>query len=145
MIEDFFDSLVFRFDFSFGQFQIRVFDQNAPLHPAQLCRYRARNGLLPTSDADYGFLQALGALDIAACSGSTASIQPPHLMMIYHCHCNQQGTDGMPLGYRRPRSHRGAKASNPVTIDLRNATLGDDSFAGGYVSRVDGIKGGSFP
>ena len=35
-----------------------------------------------------------------------------------------------------------ANASEPVTIDLRNATLGNDAFAGGYVSRVDGIQGG---
>ena len=35
-----------------------------------------------------------------------------------------------------------AGATAPVTIDLRNATLGDDVNAGGYVSRAEDVFGG---
>ena len=122
------------------------FDQNA--HPYTQLSYvdiGARNGLLPTSDADYGFLQALGALDIAALqwiygiNPTSASDDDVYRLPL----SNQQGTGWHAIWDTGGRDRIvGAKASSPVTIDLRNATLGDDSFAGGYVSRVDGIQGG---
>ena len=100
---------------------------------------------MPTDEADYGFLQSLSALDIAA------------LQWMYGINPTTASGDDV---YRLPSSNElgsgwraiwdtggrdritAANASEPVTIDLRNATLGNDAFAGGYVSRVDGIQGG---
>ena len=122
------------------------FDQNA--HPFTQLSYvdqGARNGLVPQSVEDYGFLQSPGALDIAA------------LQWMYGINPTAASGDDV---YRLPLSNRegsgwhsiwdtgghdritAAKASVPVTIDLRNATLADDFQAGGFVSQVDGIKGG---
>ena len=122
------------------------FDQNA--HPYTQLSYvdkGARNGLVPTSKADHGFLQQAGALDIAALqwiygiNPTTASGDNTYRLPLI----NQEGS-----GWRAIWDTGGndritaAKATRPVTIDLRNATLGEDSQAGGFVSRVDGITGG---
>ena len=123
-----------------------IFGQNAqPYTQLSYVDKGARNGLVPTSETDYGFLQSLGALDIAA------------LQWMYGINPTTASGDDV---YRLPSSNElrsgwraiwdtggrdritAASASDPVTIDLRNATLGNDAFAGGYVSRVDGIQGG---
>ena len=123
-----------------------IFGQNAqPYTQLSYVDKGARNGLVPTSETDYGFLQSLGALDIAA------------LQWMYGINPTRASGDDV---YRLPSSNElgsgwraiwdtggrdritAASASDPVTIDLRNATLGNDAFAGGYVSRVDGIQGG---
>ena len=122
------------------------FNQNA--HPFTQLSYvdkGARNGLVPNSAVGYGFLQTPGALDIAA------------LQWMYGINPTAASGDDV---YRLPLSNKegsgwhaiwdtggndritAAKASVPVTIDLRNATLADDVQAGGFVSQVDGIKGG---
>ena len=123
-----------------------AFDQNA--HPYTQLTYvdiGARNGLLPTSDADYGFLQTLGALDIAALqwmygiNPTTASGDDIYRLPS----SNEEGSGWRAIWDTGGRDRiTAANASDPVTIDLRNATLGNDAFAGGYVSRVDGIQGG---
>ena len=122
------------------------FDQNA--HPYTQLSYvdkGARNGLVPTSKADYGFLQHPGALDIAALqwiygiNPTTASGDNTYRLPLI----NQEAS-----GWRAIWDTGGndritaSNATSPVTIDLRNATLGADSQAGGFISRVDGITGG---
>ena len=122
------------------------FDQNA--HPFTQLSYvdkGARNGLVPRSETDHGFLQRPGALDIAA------------LQWLYGINSTAASGDDV---YRLPLTNRkgsgwqaiwdtggrdritASRARAAVTIDLRNATLGADPQAGGYVSRVDGITGG---
>ena len=122
------------------------FDQNA--HPYTQLSYvdkGARNGLVPTSKADSGFLQQPGALDIAALqwiygiNPTTASGDNVYRLPLK----NQEGS-----GWRAIWDTGGndritaSRATSTVTIDLRNATLGTDVQAGGFVSRVDGITGG---
>ena len=122
------------------------FDQNA--HPFTQLSYvdkGAGNGLVPTSKADHGFLQVPGALDIAALqwmygiNPTTASGDDIYRLPL----SNQEG-----IGWRVIWDTGGtdritaSHSSDPVTIDLRNATLGSDPQAGGYESRVHGMTGG---
>ena len=123
-----------------------MFNQNA--HPFTQLTYvdkGARNGYVPTFAADHGFLQTLGALDIAA------------LQWLYGI--NPNASSGRDV-YRLPLSNTegtgwraiwdtggidridGSLAEMPVTIDLRNATLGQDDAAGGYPSSAEGVFGG---
>lgn len=122
------------------------YGQNA--HPWTQLSYvdkSAKNGLVPDRIEAYGFLQSLGALDVAA------------LQWLY-------GTNGRTAGgndvYRLPQKNQegtgwqsiwdtggtdridGSGAKKAVRIDLRNATLDLSEAAGGYVSRVDGVDGG---
>lgn len=122
------------------------FEQNA--HPFTQLSYvdkGAGNGLVPDSKLDYGFLGAPGALDVAA------------LQWLYGI--NSEAASGNDV-YRLPSVNQegsawtaiwdtggtdrisAAKISDSVIIDLRNATLGDDANAGGFVSRVVGVNGG---
>ena len=122
------------------------FDQNA--HPFTQLTYvdkGARNGLVPRSIEAYGFLQTPGALDIAALqwmygiNPDAASGDDVYTLPLE----NREGT-----GWRAIWDTGGvdritaADATAPVTIDLRNATLGDDVNAGGYVSRAADVFGG---
>ena len=122
------------------------FDQNA--HPFTQLTYvdkGARNGMVPQSKEAYGFLQTPGALDISALqwmygiNPDAASANDTYVLPSD----NREGT-----GWRSIWDTGGvdritaAGANAPVTIDLRNATLGEDVNAGGYVSRVEGVFGG---
>ena len=122
------------------------YEQNA--HPFTQLSYvdkGARNGLVPRSKADYGFLQKLGALDVAAMqwaygiNATAAAGDDTYQLPV----TNQEGTGWQAIwdtgGWDRIKAP-GASAS--VTIDLRNATLGSDVHAGGFISRMDGITGG---
>ena len=122
------------------------FDQNA--HPFTQLSYvdkGARNGLVPRSKADHGFLEEPGALDIAALqwaygiNPTAAAGDDTYQLPV----TNQEGTGWRAIwdtgGWDRIKAP-GASAS--VTIDLRNATLGSDIHAGGFISRMDGITGG---
>ena len=122
------------------------FGQNA--HPFTQLSYvdkGADHGLVPDSELDYGFLQTPGALDIAA------------LQWMYGVNGQQSLGDDV---YRLPLTNdlgtgwisvwdaggndriTAIGASIPVTIDLRNASLGQDSAAGGYISRAQDVLGG---
>ena len=122
------------------------FDQNA--HPFTQLTYvdkGARNGFVPRSIEAYGFLQTPGALDIATLqwmygiNNSTASGDDVYALPL----ANEEGTGWQAIWDTGGQDLiTAAKATQPVTIDLRNATLGEDSGAGGYVSRVEGVYGG---
>lgn len=122
------------------------FDQNA--HPFTQLSYvdkGARNGYVPRKIEDFGFLLTPGALDIAAlqwlygvnrlaANGDNVYRLPVE---------NKEGTGWQAIWDSGGRDRiTAAGAVDPVTIDLRNATLGLDDHAGGYISRVDGILGG---
>jgi len=123
-----------------------TYAQNA--HPYTQLTYvdeGARNGYVPTSKADYGFLQTPGALDIAA------------LQWLYGINADAAIGDDL---YRLPMTNQegtgwvsiwdaggwdtidGSDATQSVRIDLRSATLGQNRNAGGFPSRVKGIYGG---
>ena len=130
-----------------NQFQDKgIHKQNA--HPFTQLSYvdtGARNGYVPREIADHGFLKSLGALDIAA------------LQWIYGVNASHATGSNV---YRLPTANKegtgwraiwdsggidridGSRAKSPVTIDLRNATLGQSNSAGGYISSVDGVYGG---
>ena len=122
------------------------FEQNA--HPFTQLTYvdkGARNGFVPSSIEAYGFLQTPGALDIATLqwmygiNDSTASGDDVYALPL----ANEEGTGWQTIWDTGGQDRiTAAKATQPVTIDLRNATLGLDSGAGGYVSRVEGVFGG---
>ena len=122
------------------------FDQNAqPFTQLTYVDTGARNGLVPRSIEAYGFLQTPGALDIATLqwmygiNSSTASGDDVYSLPL----ANEEGTGWQAIWDTGGQDRiSAAKATQPVTIDLRNATLGDDSGAGGYVSRVEGVFGG---
>ena len=122
------------------------YDQNAqPFTQLTYVDKGARNGMVPRSIEAYGFLQTLGALDIAALqwmygiNPDAASGDNKYTLPLE----NREGT-----GWRAIWDTGGvdritaAGAIAPVTIDLRNATLGDDVNAGGYVSRAEDVFGG---
>ena len=106
---------------------------------------KARNGAVPTSEEAFGFLQTPGALDVAA------------LQWLYGINTEAAAGDDV---YRLPTENAkglgwqsiwdtagrdridGSRASDSVTIDLRNALLDLSDHAGGYLSRVEGILGG---
>jgi serralysin len=122
------------------------YDQNAqPFTQLTYVDKGARNGMVPRSIEAYGFLQTLGALDIAALqwmygiNPDAASGDNKYTLPLE----NREGTGWRAIwdtgGVDRITA-AGAKA--PVTIDLRNATLGDDVNAGGYVSRAEDVFGG---
>ena len=123
-----------------------MYEQNA--HPFTQLSYvdkGARNGYVPRSIKNHGFLKSLGALDVAA------------LQWIYGV--NSEHATGSNV-YRLPTSNKegtgwkaiwdaggndridGSRAKSPVSIDLRNATLDQSERAGGYISSVEGVFGG---
>lgn len=123
-----------------------LYDQNA--HPFTQLSYvdkGARNGYVPSSIEDHGFLKSLGALDIAA------------LQWIYGVNADHATGSNV---YRLPTANKegtgweaiwdaggddridGSRSKSPVTIDLRNATLDESNTAGGYISSVEGVYGG---
>ncbi len=122
------------------------FEQNAqPFTQLSYVDKGARNGMVPQSIEAYGFLQTPGALDIAALqwmygiNPDAASGDDTYTLP----HDNREGTGWRSIwdtGGVDCITAAGSKA--PVTIDLRNATLGDDVHAGGYISRVEGVFGG---
>lgn len=122
------------------------FEQNA--HPYTQLTYvdkKARNGLVPLTERDHGFLQTPGALDIATLqwmygiNSSTASGDDVYSLPL----TNEEGTGWQTIWDTGGQDLiTAAGATQPVTIDLRNATLGEDSQAGGFVSRVEDIYGG---
>ena len=122
------------------------FGQNA--HPWTQLTYvdkGARNGLVPERMESYGFLQSLGALDVAALqwmygiNDQTAPGDDVYQLPLK----NQEGIGWQSIwdtgGIDRID---GSGAKSPVSIDLRNATLDSSESAGGYVSRVEGVYGG---
>ena len=97
----------------------------------------ANNGYSPTVDSYTGFLTGLGAFDIAAAqylyganplTASGDSIYALNDPNGISCIWDNGGKDLI----------TGAGISTPVTIDLRNATLGNSQGGGGYVSTVSG-------
>ena len=106
---------------------------------------KARNGAVPTGEEAFGFLQTPGALDVAA------------LQWLYGINTEAAAGDDV---YRLPTENAeglgwqsiwdsggrdridGSRASDSVTIDLRNATLDLSDDAGGYLSRVEGVFAG---
>ena len=122
------------------------FGQNA--HPWTQLSYvdkGARNGLVPERMESFGFLQSLGALDVAALqwmygiNDQTAPGDDVYQLPLK----NQEGIGWQSIwdtgGIDRID---GSGAKSPVSIDLRNATLDSSESAGGYVSRVEGVYGG---
>ena len=122
------------------------FDQNA--HPFTQLTYvdkGARNGMVPQSIEAYGFLKTPGALDIAALqwmygiNPDAASGDDTYKLPLE----NAEGTGWQAIwDTGGVDSITAAGSTAAVTIDLRNATLGDDVHAGGYISRVEGVFGG---
>lgn len=122
------------------------YKQNA--HPFTQLSYvdkAARNGYIPRSAENHGFLKSLGALDVAA------------LQWIYGVntdHARGPNTYRLPLRNKEGTGWKaiwdtggidridGSRAKMPVTIDLRNATLDRSERAGGYFSSVEGVYGG---
>ncbi len=122
------------------------FDQNA--QPYTMMTYvdmNARNGLVPSSERAYGFLKTPGALDIATLqymygiNRNTASADDVYVLPT----ANEEGTGWVSIwdtgGWDRLD---GSQAKRRTTLDLRNATLGLDSHAGGFISQVKGVFGG---
>jgi len=122
------------------------FEQNA--HPFTQLTYvdkKAHNGLVPLTERDHGFLQTPGALDVATLqwmygiNSSTASGDDVYSLPL----TNEEGTGWQTIWDTGGQDLiTAAQATQPVTIDLRNATLGEDSNAGGFVSRVEDVYGG---
>jgi len=105
----------------------------------------ARNGAVPTTTAAFGFLQTPGALDIAALQWLYGVNRDAALGDdVYRLPTtNSEGTGWQSIWDAGGRDRiDGARAREPLTIDLRNATLEMNESAGGYLSRVDGIFGG---
>ena len=105
----------------------------------------ARNGAVPTTTAAFGFLQTPGALDIAALQWLYGVNRDAALGDdVYRLPTtNAEGTGWQSIWDAGGRDRiDGARAQEPLTIDLRNATLEMNESAGGYLSRVDGIYGG---
>ena len=105
----------------------------------------ARNGMAPQSIEAYGFLKTPGALDIAALqwmygiNPDAASGDDTYTLPLE----NAEGTGWQAIwDTGGVDSITAAGSTAAVTIDLRNATLGDDVHAGGYISRVEGVFGG---
>tara|TARA_B100000674_G_C37888680_1_gene937879 strand:+ start:174 stop:1541 length:1368 start_codon:yes stop_codon:yes gene_type:complete len=105
----------------------------------------ARNGYVPATIEDFGFLKSLGALDIAALqwlygvnsdfnTGSNVYRLPTS---------NEEGTGWRAIWDAGGKDRiDGSRAKSPVVIDLRNATLDRSDHAGGYISSVKGVYGG---
>ena len=122
------------------------YDQNAqPFTQLTYVDKGARNGMVPRSIEAYGFLQTPGALDIAALQW-IYGINPDATSGDDTYTLPQENREG--IGWRSIWDTGGvdrisaAGATAPVTIDLRNATLGNDVYAGGHVSRVEDVFGG---
>lgn len=106
---------------------------------------RARNGAVPPRAEAFGFLQTPGALDIAALqwlygiNGEAAAGDDVYDLPTE----NGEGVGWQSLWDTGGRDRiDAAGASDPVTIDLRNASLEVSDAAGGYLSRVEGVWGG---
>ena len=123
-----------------------LYNQNA--HPFTQLSYvdkGARNGYVPESIQDYGFLKSLGALDVAALQWLYGvNAQHANKSNVYKLPLlNQQGTGWQAIWDTGGQDRiDGGKARVPVTIDLRNATLDESESAGGYISSVEGVYGG---
>ena len=123
-----------------------TYNQNA--HPFTQLSYvdrRAGNGYVPQEIEDYGFLKSLGALDIAALQWlygvNFDHAKGPNVYRLPTA--NKEGT-GWKAIWDSGGEDRidGSRATSPVTIDLRNATLDQSEHAGGYISAMDGVYGG---
>ncbi|MGB1774708.1 MAG: M10 family metallopeptidase C-terminal domain-containing protein [Synechococcus sp.] len=106
---------------------------------------KAPHGAVPSKAEAFGFLQTPGALDIAALQwmyGINPDVAAGN--DVYRLPVDNR--DG--VGWRSIWDSGGrdridaSRASAPVTIDLRNATLDLSSSAGGFLSRVQGVYGG---
>ena len=123
-----------------------TYNQNA--HPFTQLSYvdkGARNGLVPRAIQDHGFLKALGALDIAALQWLYGvNIEHATGPNVYRLPTeNNEGTGWKAIWDAGGQDRiDGSGAKNPVTIDLRNATLDQSEHAGGYISSVEGVFGG---
>lgn len=123
-----------------------LYNQNA--HPFTQLSYvdkGARNGYVPESIQDHGFLKTLGALDVAALQWMYGvNAQHAKKSNVYKLPLlNQQGTGWQAIWDTGGQDRIDAgKARVPVTIDLRNATLDESESAGGYISSVEGVYGG---
>ncbi len=123
-----------------------TYNQNA--HPFTQLTYvdkGARNGYVPTSAADFGFLKTLGALDVASLqwiygvNESYASGSNIYRLPVK----NKKGTGWQTIWDTGGIDRIDARTSKvSVSIDLRNATLDQSDNAGGYVSSAEGIFGG---
>ena len=122
------------------------FGQNA--QPYTMMTYvdkKAKNGLVASTECDYGFLKTPGALDIATLQFlyginlNTATDDDVYMLPT----ANQEGTGWVSIwdagGWDRLD---GSQSNDRTTLDLRNATLGLGPHAGGYVSQVEGVYGG---
>jgi len=122
------------------------YNQNA--HPFTQLSYvdkGARNGYVPQAIEDHGFLKSLGALDIASLQW-LYGVNNDHATAsnVYRLPTeNKQGTGWKAIWDAGGQDRiDGSRAKTSVTIDLRNATLGQSEHAGGYFSSVDGVFGG---
>ena len=94
---------------------------------------------------DFGFLKTLGALDIAAMQW-LYGINPTHAIednSYILPKKNKPGTGWTTIWDTGGTDQiDGSDANEAVTIDLRNANLGDNNRAGGHISAIDGVMGG---
>lgn len=106
---------------------------------------KATNGAVPSRAEAFGFLQTPGALDIAALQWMYG-INPDAAAGndVYELPTdNGEGVGWHSIWDTGGRDRIDAsRASAPVTIDLRNATLDLSPSAGGFLSRVQGVYGG---
>ena len=123
-----------------------IYNQNA--HPFTQLSYvdkGARNGYVPQTIENYGFLKSLGALDIAALQW-LYGVNTDHAIgsNVYRLPTeNKEGTGWKAIWDAGGRDRiDGSRAKTSVTIDLRNATLDPSKHAGGHISSVEGVFGG---
>jgi serralysin len=106
---------------------------------------KSGNGAVPNSEEAFGFLQTPGALDIAALQW-LYGINPDAAAGndVYRLPTNNVEGVGWKSIWDTAGRDRidGSRASDPVTIDLRNATLDLSDSAGGNLSRVEGVMAG---
>ena len=123
-----------------------IYNQNA--HPFTQLSYvdkGARNGYVPQTIENHGFLKSLGALDIAALQW-LYGVNTDHAIgsNVYRLPAeNKEGTGWKAIWDAGGRDRiDGSRAKTSVTIDLRNATLDPSEHAGGHISSVEGVFGG---